>query len=65
MSLPQRTSWGRLLTTAVGMMNVGGWMWAMADGYGNGVIDVSLGAAIPALAVVASPRVASSSTPQG
>jgi hypothetical protein len=53
------------LITVVGVLNLRGGVWVLADGYRDGVVDVSLGAAIPALAVVASPRVASSSTPEG
>ena len=47
-SLVRRLSWGRPLAVAIGALNVAGGVWALAAGYGNGVVGVVLGGLITA-----------------
>jgi hypothetical protein len=52
-AIVRRSSWGRSLAIAVGALNVAGGVWAVAAGFGNGVVGVVLGAVITVLAVTA------------
>ena len=49
----RRSPWSRSLAIAVGVLNVAGGVWALAAGYGNGVVGVVLGAVVTALAATA------------
>jgi hypothetical protein len=52
-ALVRSVPWSRPLAIAVGVLNLAGGVWALAAGFGNGVVGVALGAVITVLAVTA------------